>query len=97
MKKVVNIMGEYIEVTKPLAIQVVADEVADWVTVKMDMDYFSEGDRYFIYDGELYTEDDDAETLLELAGYKVEWRDDLDDYDTADRGYYDAPNMQWMI
>lgn len=96
MKKVINIMGEYIEVTKQLAIQVIADEVADWVTVKMDMDYFSEGDRYFIHDGELYTEDDDAETLLEIAGYKVEWRDDLEDYDTTDRGYYDAPNMQWM-
>lgn len=101
MKKVINIMGEYIEVTKQLAIQVVADEVAEWVTatedVEIGLEYISKGDRFFFHEGELYTEADDVETLLELAGYKVEWRDDLDDYDTTDRGYYDAPNMQWMI
>ena len=100
-KKVVYIDGEYVEVSKSLAIQVIADEVADWVTVAEDteigLEFFGEGDSYFFYNGELYTENDDAETLLELAGYKVEYRDDLNDYDTSDIGYYDIANMQWMI
>lgn len=96
-KKVVYLDGEYVEVSKSLAIQVIADEVADWVTVRMDMEHFSEGDSYFIHDGVLYTEEDNEETLLGLAGYKVEYRDDLDKYDTSDIGYYDIANKQWMI
>ena len=101
MKKVIKVMGEYIEVTKKLAIQMIADYVADWITATEDLeiglDYINKGDRYFIHDGELYTEEDDVETLLELAGYEVEYRDDLDEYDTTDEGYYDVANKQWMI
>ena len=101
MKKVIKMIDQYLEVTKTLAIQIIADEVADWITAKEDMEigleYVAKGDRYFFHEGELYTEADDVETLLGLAGYEVEWRDDLDDYDTADRGYYDAVNKQWMM
>lgn len=101
MKQVIRMIGEYVEVTKPLAIQVVADEVADWVTATEDLeiglDYIDKGDRYFIHEGELYTEQDDPETLLELAGYKVMWIDDLDDHDDYDKPYYDKTQMQWMM
>lgn len=99
MKKVIKMIDQYIEVTKTLAIQVVADEVADWITAKEDMEigleYVSKGDRYFFHEGELYTEADDVETLLGLAGYEVEYMLD-DEYDTTDEGYYDVANMQWM-
>lgn len=80
MKQVIRMIGEYVEVTKPLAIQVIADEVADWITAKEYIEVglmcVDEGDRYFIHEGELYTEQDDPETLLELAGYKVMWREE---------------------
>lgn len=98
MKKVIKMIGEYIEVTKPLAIQVVADEVADWIIATEDTEYYNEGDRYFIHEGEIYTENDYEEDLLALAGYKVEWVDDLDECDdTGDKPYYDKTQMQWMM
>lgn len=99
MKKVIKMIDQYLEVTKSLAIQVVADEVADWIVAKEDMEigleYVAKGDRYFFHEGELYTEADDVETLLELAGYKVEYMLD-DEYDATDEAYYDVANMQWL-
>ena len=100
MKKVIKMIDQYLEVTKTLAMQVVADEVADWIVAKEDMEigleYVSKGDRYFFYEDELYTEADDVETLLELAGYNIEYMLD-DEYDTSDAPYYDATDRQWKI
>lgn len=100
MKTVIKMIDQYLEVTKTLAIQVVADEVADWIVAKEDMEigleYVAKGDRYFFHEGELYTEADDVETLLGLAGYNIEYMLD-DEYDTSDAPYYDATDRQWEI
>lgn len=100
MKKVIKMIDQYLEVTKTLAMQIIADEVADWIVAKKDMEigleYVSKGDRYFFHEGELYTEADDVETLLGLAGYNIEYMLD-DEYDTSDAPYYDATDRQWKI
>lgn len=100
MKKVIKMIDQYLEVTKTLAIQVVADEVAEWITatedVEIGMEYISKGDKFFFHEGELYTEADDVETLLGLAGYNIEYMLD-DEYDTSDAPYYDATDRQWKI
>lgn len=99
MKKVVKIDNNVFEVTKEFAVEVVEEQLADWIVAHADFSYgsndVSKGERYVILaDGSFYHEDDDPSDLVELAGFKVEL---LEESGEGSEPYYDKEEMQWMV